>query len=222
MQLVKSNRNKFRGFTLVEVLVAVALFVTVVVLALGALFSAQTLNARLNANQSILEGMNLSLEVMSRQIRYGSIFNCDSSISSLTGRYRKSCPFDITVPYASNPGQTLVFKPIDAAGPDDRVGFYLQNSKIYQWSYVGGVVQESVPITSDEVVIDTLQFFVTGANTTQQAVDNGNNENIDSTVDTLQPIIILRITGKTLVKKRGAESVNFQLQTTITPRGIDN
>jgi prepilin-type N-terminal cleavage/methylation domain-containing protein len=222
MQIVKNNSNNLRGFTLVEVLVAVALFVTVVVLALGALFSAQTLNARLNANQSILDGMNLSLEVISRQIRYGSVFHCDTSISLLTAFYRKGCDFDITFPYVSTVGEALVFRPIDASDPDDRVGFYLNNSKIYQWSYIGDVLQEPVPITSDEILVDTLQFFVTGANTTQQAVDNGNHENIDSTVDTLQPVIIVRITGRTLVKKRAAESVDFQLQTTITPRGIDN
>jgi prepilin-type N-terminal cleavage/methylation domain-containing protein len=211
--------NKLRGFTLIELLVSVSLFVMILTLALGSTFSAQTLNARLLAHQAVLDSMNYSFEIMSRQIRYGSIFYCDTGVSPFPSSsviYRKSCPYDL-----GNGGTVLIFKPVDAEGVDDRVGFYLDNKKIYQWSYIGGS-QETKQITEDNVSVDTLQFFVTGANTTQGAVDGGNTENSDATVDTLQPIITVIITGDTVIKQKVGEKIKFQLETTITPRGMDN
>ena len=225
---LKNKQIKFNGFTLIEVLVSVALFTIIITLAMGALFSAQTVNARLQANQSILDGMNLSFEIMTRDIRYGTIFNCGTvvpvskaEVDSFFVLKRKSCPFDISGS-SLGAGTVIIFKPVDAVDPDDRIGYYATSSKIYKWSYVANVVDDPKPVTSDEVNINVLHFFLTGANTTQQAVDNGNVENSASTTDTLQPVVNVMVIGKTIIKKEGAEKVNFQLQTTVAPRGIDN
>lgn len=220
MKYFLKKQNKFEGFTLIEVLVAVALFSTIITLAIGALFAAQKVSSRLSANQTILDGMNLSFEIMTRDIRYGTIFNCDTliPIDATSSLKRKSCPFNL----ATNPGTTIVFKPVDAVDPDDRVGYYATSSKIYKWSYISHNLEEPKPITSDDVIIDTLHFYITGANTTQQAVDNGNTENFGGVTDTLQPVINVMATGKTSVLKEASEKVRFQLQTTIAPSGIDN
>ena len=220
MKTFSLKQNTLQGFTLIEVLVAVSLFVTIVTLAMGALFQAQSVNARLQANQTILDGMNLSFETMTRDIRYGSIFYCDTTVPTpVAVMKRKSCPFDL----GTSPGTTIFFMPVDAVDPNDRVGYYASSSKIYKWSYTNGSLDEPRPITSDEVAIDILNFYVTGANTTQQAVDNGSEENAtSSTPDNLQPIINVAITGSTKVEKTTNEQVKFELQTTISPRGIDN
>jgi hypothetical protein len=115
-----------------------------------------------------------------------------------------------------------VFKPVDAVSPNDRIGYYVQNGKIFRFSYLQGVEQTPKQITSDEVTIDTFKFFVSGANTTQQAINNGNNENKGGLTDTLQPFITAVITGKVTAQDKSKTSVTFQLQTSITPRGIDN
>ena len=224
MKLYYKQQNKLKGFTLIEVLVAVALFVTIVTLGMGALFQAQSVNARLQANQVILDGMNLSFETMTRDIRYGTIFYCSTevSINPSTSNVRKSCPFDISL-FTAGPGTTIVFKPVDAVDPSDRVGYYASSSKIYRWSYTNGTVEQPRPVTSDEIEIDTLYFYVTGANTTQQAIDNGNVENATSSVpDNLQAVINVVAIGKTAVKQKNGDQLKFQLQTTVAPRGIDN
>lgn len=218
----KSTINIYQGFTLVEVLVAVSLFVTILTLATGALYSAQSINARLQANQVILDGMNLSFETMTRDIRYGSQFNCGIVVAIPTSLKRKGCNFDISAT-SVGPGTVITFKPVGAADPKDRVAFYASSSKIYKQEYISGIEQTPIPITSDDVIVDTLNFYVTGANTTAQAIDNGNLENENPTAsDTLQVVINVITTGKTKIQGKGNDKVDFQLQTVVAPRGIDN
>ena len=219
--LRKKTKNNFHGFTLIEVLVAVALFVTIITLAMGALFQAQSFGARMSANQVILDGMNLSFETVTRDIRYGTLFDCENVVPVIKPDLkRKSCKFDIGV--SGNPGTVIIFRPVNAVDPDDRIGYYASSSKIYKWSYINHTISEQ-SVTSDEVKIKTLQFFVTGANTTQQAVDTGNKENDNvANVDTLQPVINIMATGETSIVKKPNDKVKFQLQTTVAPRGIDN
>jgi prepilin-type N-terminal cleavage/methylation domain-containing protein len=217
------QKNAYQGFTLIEVLVAVSLFVTIVTLAMGALFQAQSVNAHLQANQTILDGMSLSFETMTRDIRYGTIFYCDTTVPDpAVVLKRKSCPFDLSV-FSSGPGTAIFFKPVDAVDPNDRVGYYATSSKIYRWSYTNGTLETPVAITSDDITIDILQFYVTGASVSQGAVDNGNVENAtSSSPDNIQPVINVIATGKTTAMEKNGKQVKFELQTTVAPRGIDD
>ena len=63
-----------KAFTLVEMLVVVGLFSSIATLSLGALFNAQTINGNLQKTQAILDNINLSIQTMTRDIRFGSDF----------------------------------------------------------------------------------------------------------------------------------------------------
>ncbi len=222
----RSHQSKhFAGFTLVELIIAMALFISVSTIAVGALFSAQSVNARLQSTHVILDGMNLSYELMSRDIRYGSIFYCGNDITLASERsYRNSCPFDISNPNAG--GKVIVFKPVTATKPDDRKGYYVNSGKLYQLTIDNtGSDYPGRQITSDDVTIDSLHFFVTGAETSQLAKDNGNTENKPgNSTDILQPVITIVITGKTFVndkEKAANHYIDFEIETTTSPRGLD-
>ncbi len=222
------NKSTRAGFTLIEVLVSVSLFVTIITFGMGALFSAQSVNAKLQADQTVLDGMNVSFETMTRDIRYGTLFNCamvipdDEASIRANILIRRSCPFSIGGP-SNTAGNAIVFRPVDAANPDDRIGYYATSSKIYKWVYSENVIQDPIPITADEVSVDSLQFFVTGANTTQQAIDNGNTENgSTSPTDVLQPVVNVMVSGRTSIQRKSGGDVKFQIETTVAPRGIDN
>lgn len=217
MQL-KSTQS-YKGFTLVELIVSLGLFITVMTIAIGALFSAQSINARLQATRNILDGLNLSFELLSREVRYGSLFFCGDDIVDARKILRKSCAFSANNPNAG--GSVLVFKPVAAASPLDRVGYYATNGKLYEWKSEGGV-ETTRQISSNEVIIDTFHFFVLGANTTQEAIDAGNAENVGGVSDNVQPQITIILTGKTFPRNNPNDRVvDFQLQTTISPRGLD-
>ena len=73
----------FGGFSLVEILVVLGLFSSIATLALGSLFNAQSLNGRLQETQAILDNINLSMQTITRDIRFGSEFYATTSVPVL-------------------------------------------------------------------------------------------------------------------------------------------
>ncbi|MFA6608428.1 MAG: prepilin-type N-terminal cleavage/methylation domain-containing protein [Candidatus Paceibacterota bacterium] len=202
-----------RGFTLVELLVSLALFTTVITIATGSLFSAQAINVRLEQSQVILDGVNLAVEVMARDMWYGSSFYCDVSIPGSLLISRKSCPYS-----TSSGGSVLIFKPVvgfpsTTNASLDRTAYYLSNGIIYKDEYVEGNVnnKKTYQITSSDVLIKALTFFVIGAESSQA-----------STPDLNQPIITMIVSGTTLSYNAEINSVPFSVQTSVSARGLDN
>lgn len=69
--------NKYsRGFTLVEMIVSLAIFSIVAVVALGALMKIIGANKKAQTLQSAMTNINFALESMSREMRVGSKFAC--------------------------------------------------------------------------------------------------------------------------------------------------
>jgi prepilin-type N-terminal cleavage/methylation domain-containing protein len=74
-------QNKQNGFTLLEMLVSLAIFTVVAVFAVGALVRITGLNRRAQTLQSSMTNMSFALESMSREMRVGSNFNCGDTNS---------------------------------------------------------------------------------------------------------------------------------------------
>lgn len=216
---MKKNSFKFiKGFTLIELLVTMAIFINVITIATGALYSAQAVNTRLEQTQTVLDGVNLATEVIVRDIRYGSNFYCDNSLSVPTPvpTLRKSCP------YASGGGNILVFKPttplVGSTDPTaDRVAYYLSNGILYKNEYPSGGTMKTYQITASNVSIGTLAFYATGLNSSlgSPSVDYA------STADNNQPLITLIISGVTIPQKKSVQPVTFSLETSASSRTLD-
>ncbi len=207
-----------KGFTILELLVASSVFVTGATFAFSALFAAEAAYARVDKLRSVMDSLNISMEVMTRNIRYGTIFFCGESITDPFIEYRKSCPHILGSTQAG--GSVLVFKPVDAVVQTDRIGFYVEDGKLYQYNNTTSLTSP-VQLTTDDVHIESVRFFLRGANTTQTAVDAGNTENSDATVDMEQPIITIVLAGRTNVGSRENFTTSFELESSVTPRSID-
>src|SRR3989344_2142786 len=75
-----SNLNA--GFTLVEMIVAVALFAIVMVVAVAALLSLTAANRKAQAIQSVMNNLNITLDGMVRNIRMGVDYDGSGDCSS--------------------------------------------------------------------------------------------------------------------------------------------
>lgn len=75
--LKKFQREK-KGFTLIEVMVAVSIFAIVVTVGLSALLNMSVAHTNARAKQSAMDHLNFALETMSREIRIGSRYHCGS------------------------------------------------------------------------------------------------------------------------------------------------
>lgn len=210
----KKRHVPVRGFTLVELLVATSVFVLVLTIASDSLFSAQVINSQLQKTQVILDGVNLTTEMMVRDIRYGSDFNC-GTVGPARTVLRKGCPYGAGLPA----GTVLVFKPaVPLQGTlnarYDRVAFYLQNNAIYKVEYPYGSVDRTYQITSNDVTITTMGFYSAGVNSMSGSID------VSSQTDSEQPLIAVMIAGQTKVGGKGAP-VSFKMHTSAVSRFRD-
>jgi prepilin-type N-terminal cleavage/methylation domain-containing protein len=205
-QVQVAQRARVRGFTLVELLVVLALFTMVIVLASGALYSAQAQNVKLQQTQVILDGVNLAVEVIARDIRYGSQFYCGNATSSpITALPATRC---------TNGGTILVFKPsvpLSVSNPSfDRVVYYRSpNGALFKQEYPAGTaVAPATQITTSDFNVTGLTFYVFGAE--------------QSPTDYNQPLVTVSLSGVTIPTKSDVKPVSVTLQTSASSRRVDN
>lgn len=208
------------GFTLIEILVSVSLFTTVMVIATGALYSAQVVNNKLQQTQIIFDGLNVSTELMTRDMRYGHIFNCsvNSPSTEVNLTKRNSCPLA-----SGTGGSVIYFKPAETPSyvvtPSlYRVSYFVENGILYKAEYQEGspAYTSREQITGNNITIDSLRFFVTGAFSRSGSQDVGN------ATDETHPLVTLIISGKTKPEDRRVEQIRFTIQTSVSARGLDN
>jgi prepilin-type N-terminal cleavage/methylation domain-containing protein len=142
-----TQKNKFRGFTLVEVLVSLSIFSLVMLIATGSIFTIVDANKKIHSLKSVMTNLNFALESISREIRVGNGFVCPSTggdcLSGGTG-FR----------FISN-------RDLDSVGGNDPVEYTFSNGRIYKQRF--GVDTSPVPVTAEEVVITYMRFYVIGS-----------------------------------------------------------
>jgi prepilin-type N-terminal cleavage/methylation domain-containing protein len=95
MKFLNINKNN-KGFSLIEMIVAVGLFTVAITISLGALLNINDLGRRAEAIRTVNDNVNFSLEAMMREIRAGSNY-----VS-----YSQTNMFTLT----NNLGQTITYR----------------------------------------------------------------------------------------------------------------
>ncbi len=202
-----------KGFSLVEILTVLGLFSGIATLSLGALFNTQAVNKRLAENQAILDNANLSTQTITRDIRFGKEFYATSSLPvsmAVVPTMRKNCVYG-----GADLCTILIFQPGDASSTLDRVAYYVANGTLYKDSYPYGEASTTEQMTSDDVTINSLLFYVDGAQTS-----DGSND-VSSATDYTQPRITIFMTGVTNSRSQTVTPVSFYFETQVSPRELD-
>jgi len=82
----QKNKQSQKGFSLVEMLVAIAVFMSVMTIAISSLISIISANKKAQAIKSTVDAVNFAIETISRDMRVGYNYTC---LSSLDGQ--KDC-----------------------------------------------------------------------------------------------------------------------------------
>lgn len=155
----KSRRNvspvniNGRGFSIVEMLVATALFSIVMVIAVGSLLTMVDANRKAQSLKSVMNNLNFAMESMVRSARVGTSYHCENITSP---------PPDIATPKDCPDGGILfAFEPFDGNPgiPNDQEVYRLLDGRIERSMNSGS---SFTPVTADEVQIDDLAFYVVG------------------------------------------------------------
>lgn len=201
-KVMRRRLHHTRGFTLIEMMVAVSIFSMVMMIGVGALLSLVATNQRAQAINSVMNNLNAALENMSRSIRVGTLYHCVTSAATpppAPPASEVSNPLDC----ASGGGKLLAFEssqgdPNDSA---DQVVYRL-NGKQIERSLKAGANGSWVAITAPEVSVDTFDFYVIGS--TQG--------------DNLQPRVLMRIKGSAKVP---GGTTTFTVQASVVQRVLD-
>lgn len=188
-------QSSIRGFTLIEMMVAVSIFSIVMLIGIGSLLSLVQTNKRAQAINSVMNNVSAAVESMTRTMRVGTTYHCATlynDLSNLTVRQDCSGVGGVLLAFEKASG--------DRTNPNDQVVYRLNNKQL-QRSLDSGVTW--VALTSPDVSIDSFNFYVIGAL---------------GYPDATQPRILMRIKGSAQVPG-GATS--FTVQSSVVQRLLD-
>ncbi len=153
-----------RGFSLVEMVVALGIFALVSTIALGAYLKIMDANSKAQSIKTAVNNINFALEAMSREIRVGTRLYC----GELT-----------TFPDLTN---NRKITPTGCSGGNTAIAFHSSNqilcngnlrNAVYAYKFENGKLHKAeqascvatspswYPITSNDVIISNPRFYVT-------------------------------------------------------------
>ena len=197
-----------RGFTLIELMVSVTIFVIVMVISLGSLLSISAAERKAEVLKTVMNNLNFGLESMSRAVRTGIAYHCGDSGAAAIDE-PQDCP---------GGDDYLAFEAVggDINDSSDQVVYRLETSPATCGpASTGSCIMRSdnsggdfFPITAPEVVVSNLTFYVVGSEPQFQG---------DPT--TSQPKVVITLSGSIVIGT--APPTVFALQTTVTQRLYD-
>lgn len=199
------RKSKSAGYTILETMIAVSVFIIVITMGLSALLNANSLHRSSQNMRSIIDNLSFIMDDMSRNIRTGYTYKCfrkgtDLTLSSSaisSSPTTRSCSDGWALAFESTAGLTT--------NNSDQWVYYIDNNgKIWRSTESSA---NAIQLTSNEINIDTTKsgFSVLGA----EPFGSGNSQ---------QPIVIIRLVGTITYKNINTP---FSVQTTISQRLMD-
>jgi prepilin-type N-terminal cleavage/methylation domain-containing protein len=124
------------GFSILELMVSSALLAVIATLSAGAVVTVIAVNQKARAFETIMGNLNYALDLMAREIRMGSKYDCGGG----------GAPFDCP----SSGSSAIVFEGADTVP----VAYSLNSGQLYR---------NGVPLTSDKILIENFTVYVLGS-----------------------------------------------------------
>jgi prepilin-type N-terminal cleavage/methylation domain-containing protein len=208
MKLHKIKINK--GYTILETMVAISIFLVVVLAGMNAIFNANLVSHKSEDVRSIVDNMNFILEEMSRNIRTGYNYHCvDANNNSFT---------NLDTPSSCSLGGAIAFE--ETSGDP--------NNPLDQWVY-------KIESTNGGKTYNLLKSTDSGAsfvqlNPSQVALHSNLGEGVSGfrvlgaespdaiPSNTQQPLVVIRLIGEIRYNDKVSP---FSLQTAVSQRLVD-
>jgi len=194
--LIKKSQTK--GFSLIEILVALGLFSFVITITTTGLLSLLDANAKSQTLRLAMDNLSFVLDNLSRNARTGYNYSCYTTTPSSpdTGNSRADCS-------SSTGGVALSFTDGETG---NRVTYRRNGESIERGVSINNSAGSWSPVTSDNVKINDMSFLVSGTDFNT----DGNDK---------QPTVTIWLTGE--VGAFTKTKSDFEIQTTVTQRILD-
>jgi len=196
--MINNTYNQTGGYTIIETMIAISIFLVVVTIGIGSLLNANLIHHKSEDMRSIMDNLSFILEDMSRNLRTGTNYQCFTSAQSLL-------PGTLGAPQNCSDGWALAFESSEGNPSTyaDQWAYYLSgDGKIFKTT---NGANSYIQLTPDEVVIDQISgFSVLGAP--------------GIATDTGQPFVTIRLVGNITSKQ---VVTPFSIQTSVSQRLVD-
>jgi prepilin-type N-terminal cleavage/methylation domain-containing protein len=200
--------KKKKGFTLVEMMVAIAVFSLVMVAAMSALLNVIDANAKARAIKSAINNISFALDGISKDMRMGTDYAC-GTLSVVSEPVSKDCSDGNTdiIKYRSHRAYYN-----SGTGEYGYAYYKFAANQIWECLEKSGVSCASAasptyyPVTSLDVKLNKVTFYVLGVTDSTRAEGNGKT----------QPRMIITVSGEAGIKEK--VKTTFDLQTSISQR----
>jgi type II secretory pathway pseudopilin PulG len=190
-----------RGFSLIEVLVSLSIFMVVVTVSVGALMALITGSARARNTQSVMTNVSFLLDSMTREIRTGNDYFCGTpaSLPTVTAPTVRTQNCTNATGFSFNEGGRSLTQGLTTR----RIAYRLNGTAIEQ--RIGAGLW--YPVTAPEVSITSLRFDATG---TDRNDASGR-----------APTVTIFIKGTGGVAATDGSQGDFNVQATVTQQLLD-
>ncbi|MHB8660532.1 MAG: prepilin-type N-terminal cleavage/methylation domain-containing protein [Minisyncoccota bacterium] len=181
-----------KGFTLIELIVSIGLFASVMTIAAGAYLTIIRVDQQAQAISTGIDNLSFALETMARSIRSGSVYDCNSD----TGGSTNDCSGGSNPPYnyfsfTAQDGITIIT--------------YRKNGSAIEESTDGGT--SWTPLTDPSITITSLTFYASGTANARAG-------------DYYQPYVTIVVSGTTNAGP-GQPQKPFTIESSAVWRGSD-
>ena len=190
---IQIKRVSQSGFTLIEMIVSTSLFITAMLLIVGAMISLENASRKARTARIATDNVTAALDSMSRNIRMGSNFNCGCVAPLTTPR---NCPMMDALGNGGDVCLALESQTGSALDPNDQYVYRLSGNRIERSTNSGTTY---LALTAPEINMTALRFFVTGT-----------EPNLN------QPYVTMVVRGTASSSRK--TTTNFDVQTTIGVR----
>lgn len=202
--------KKYRaGFTIIEMLVSLALFTIVITIAVGSFLSLIGGSGKLQGEQSIMSSLTFALDTMTREIRTGTYYFCSNNAGNGDDTDGNSNDLTVTQSCASGAaGMSFVEagSSLSSGSGSGRITYiYNAGAKTIE-RQIGTNSGSRESIVSSDVKLNNVQFFVTGTTP------------MGSGSDVLQPTVTIIVEAQDPNDPTGKV---YTLETTVTQRQLD-
>lgn len=204
--MYKKSKNLNKGFTLIEIIVSLAIFSIVALVAVGALIKIVDANKKAQSLKTAINNVNYALEAISRDVRAGTNYYCVSTNFTLANN-------------ASLPSKTGC----QALDKTWIIAFYSSKEKsdgaggfchlIYAYRFANETIEKAEQENCGDA-IDNSSFYpiISKDITFEHAVAT---VNVSSVTDDIQSYIFFHLKGYSGSGKQTVQT-NFDIQTSIS------
>ena len=211
---MNTSLSQKRGFTLIEIIVSMAIFAVVAVVAVGALLKIIDSNKKAQNIQAAVTNLNFAMTTMSRELIVGSKYNCNSNFMPADSGNTLSTYFTNVISFRSSgsvsdpTSPTKLCKPNTAYAyrfnPISGVGYSLQKAEQSRIVSCGNSISDSDfhdIISSVNVIITGYKINLIYDQTTHQ-----------------YPIVTIRVIGYAGASEK--DKTYFDIQTSASARKL--